>query len=145
MELKPWRIMNYAFVIIEYTAMFVLLSILDSNKARNVIISLLVAFSVIIIGMMLYGRLSQPEFVNHVVVLPDGGIELKQGAANSKYLSGSIRTVVEWFTLILPSGSVMLSLDRNLGFDWRNPVISVVLIAFLNAIGIQLFKKKDIK
>ena len=137
--------MNYAFVIIEYTAMFVLLSILDSNKARNVIISLLVAFSVIIIGMMLYGRLSQPEFVNHVVVLPDGGIELKQGAANSKYLSGSIRTVVEWFTLILPSGSVMLSLDRNLGFDWRNPVISVVLIAFLNAIGIQLFKKKDIK
>lgn len=144
-ELQPWRIMNYAFVIIEYTAMFVLLSILDSNKARNVIISLLVAFSVIIIGMMLYGRLSQPEFVNHVVVLPDGGIELKQGAANSKYLSGSIRTVVEWFTLILPSGSVMLSLDRNLGFDWRNPVISVVLIAFLNAIGIQLFKKKDIK
>ena len=77
---------------------------LDSNKARNVIISLLIAASVLIVGMMLYGRYSQPEFVNHVVVLPDGGIELKQGAANSKYLSGSIRTVVEWFTLIIPSG-----------------------------------------
>lgn len=144
-ELQPWRMMNFALVIIEYTAMFVLLSILDSNKARNVVISLLVAASVVIIGMMLYGRYSQPEFVNHVVVLPDGGIELKQGAANSKYLSGSIRTVVEWLTLIIPSGSVMLSLDRNLGFDWHNPVISLGMIVALNAIGIQLFKKKDIK
>ena len=144
-ELQPWRIVNFVLVIIEYTALFVLLSMLDSNKARNVVISLLVAASVILIGMMLYGRYSQPEFVNHVVVLPDGGIELKQGAANSKYLSGTIRTVVEWLTLIMPSGSVMLSLDRNLGFDWRNPVLSVILIVVLTAIGAWLFKKKDIK
>ena len=116
-----------------------------SNKARNVVISLLVAVSVIMIGMMLYGRYAQPEFVNHVVALPDGGIELKQGAANSKYLSGTTRTVVEWFTLILPSGSVMLSLDRNLDFDWRNPVLSVILIVVLTSIGIWLFKKKDIR
>lgn len=144
-ELQPWRMMNFVLVIIEYTALFVLLSMLDSNKARNVVVSLLVAVVVIMAGMMLYGRYAQPEFVNHVVTLPDGGIELKQGAANSKYLSGTIRTVVEWITLILPSGSVMLSLDRYLGFDWRNPVLSVVLIVVLNAIGIQLFKKKDIK
>ena len=144
-ELQPWRIMNFILVIIEYTALFVLLSMLDSNKARNVVISLLVAVSVIMIGMMLYGRYAQPEFVNHVVALPDGGIELKQGAANSKYLSGTTRTVVEWFTLILPSGSVMLSLDRNLDFDWRNPVLSVILIVVLTSIGIWLFKKKDIR
>lgn len=144
-ELQPWRIMNFILVIIEYTALFVLLSMLDSNKARNVVISLLVAFSVIMVGMMLYGRYAQPEFVNHVVALPDGGIELKQGAANSKYLSGTTRTVVEWFTLILPSGSVMLSLDRNLDFDWRNPVLSVILIVVLTSIGIWLFKKKDIR
>ena len=144
-ELQPWRIMNFVLVIMEYTALFVLLSMLDSNKARNVVINLLVAVAVIMAGMMLYGRYAQPEFVNHVVMLPDGGIELKQGAANSKYLSGTIRTVVEWITLIMPSGSVMLSLDRNLGFDWRNPALSVILIAVLTAIGIWLFKKKDIK
>lgn len=144
-ELQPWRMMNFVLVIMEYTALFVLLSMLDSNKARNVVISLLVAVSVIMIGMMLYGRYAQPEFVNHVVVLPDGGIELKQGTANSKYLSGTIRTVVEWSTLLLPSGSVMLSLDRNLDFDWRNPLVSVILIIVLTGIGIQLLKKKDIK
>lgn len=144
-ELQPWRIMNYILVIVEYTALFVGLSMLDSNKARNVVIGLFVAASVILLGMMLYSRYIQPEFAKHVVVLPDGGFELKQGEANSKYLSGSIRTVVEWFTLILPSGSVMLSLDKTLGFDWRNPSISVILIFVLNAIGIQRFKKKDIK
>lgn len=144
-ELQPWRVMNYILVIVEYTALFVVLSMLDSNKARNVVIGLLVAASVILLGMMLYSRYVQPEFVKHVVVLPDGGIELKQGAENSEYLSGSIRTVVEWITLILPSGSVMLSLDKTLGFDWRNPIISVIMIFVLNSIGIQLFKKKDIK
>lgn len=144
-ELQPWRMMNFVLVIIEYAALFVLLSMLHSNKARNVAISLLVAASVIVMGMLLYSRYAEPEFVNQVVVLPDGGLELIQGVANSQYLSGITRTVVKWFTLIFPSGSVMLNLDRNFGFDWRNPMISVILIVIVTAIGMRLLKKKDIK
>lgn len=140
-----WRVFNLLLILIEYACLFVLFSIMDSNKARNVVISLLVAFLVILIGMMFYSRYMQPEFVNHVVSLPDGGIVLKKGAANSKYLSGTIRTVFEWVTLTIPHGSALLSLDKNLDFDWRNPSISVILIFVLNFIGMQLFKKKDIK
>lgn len=144
-ELQPWRILNYTLVILEYTALFVLLSMMDSYKARNVVISLFIAAAVIMLGMMAYGRYSEPEFENHVAALPDGGVELKKGLPNSKYLTGTVRTIAEWITLILPSGSVMLSLDRNFSFDWRNPVISVFLIMTLTVIGIHLFKKKDIK
>lgn len=140
-----WRVFNLLLIFIEYVCLFVLLSMLDSNKARNVVVSLLVVFSIILIGMMVYSRYSQPEFVNHVVELPDGSLELKKGEPNSKYLSGPIRTFFEWVTLIIPHSSALLSLDKTFGFDWRNPVIAVIMIAVLIIIGIQLLKKRDIK
>lgn len=144
-ELQPWRIGNSLLITVEYAAIFTLLSMLDSNKARNVVISLLIAGVVILLGMMAYGRLSEPEFVVRAVMQADGSMLLEDGLPNSQYLTGTIRTVFEWITAILPSGSVMLSLDKNLGFDWRNPVLSVILLVLLTAIGCGIFKKKDIK
>lgn len=144
-ELQPWRIMNVLLTAIVYAAIFTLLSMLDSNKARNVVVSLLVACVLIFAGFYFYGKVSAPEYIQLVTHQSDGSLLLQDGAPNSEHLTGTTRIVYHWITLILPSGSVMLSLDRNLGFDWHNPVLSVVLIVFLNAIGIQLFKKKDIK
>lgn len=144
-QAQPWRLLNCALVIVEYAALFTLLSMLDSNKARNVVISLLIAGVVILMGMMAYGRLSEPEFVVRAVMQSDGSMLLEDGIPNSQYLTGTIRTVFEWITAILPSGSVMLSLDKNFGFDWRNPVLSVILLVLLTAIGCGIFKKKDIK
>lgn len=140
-----WRVFNILLILIEYVSLFVLLAMLDSNKARNVVVSLLVAFLIILIGMMFYSQYMQPEFVNRVVPLPDGGFELKKGEANSKYLSGTIRTVFEWVTLIIPHGSALMSLDKRLAFDWRNPIIAVVLTIMTIVSGIQLLNKKDIK
>ena len=144
-EMQPWRILNILLFLLEYTALFVLLTITDSNKARNVLVCLLTAVVLILLGMIVYGRYSQPEFINSVVSLRDGGIKLQQGAPNHKYLTGATRTVFEWITLILPSGSVMLSLDKNLGFDWRIPIISALMALMLIWIGIRLFQKKDIR
>ena len=140
-----WRVFNLLLIFIEYVCIFVLMAMLDSNKARNVVISLLLVLFITLIGMMLYSRYSQPEFVSRVVSLPDGGIELREGEPNSKYITGPVRTVYQWALFIVPHGSAMLSLDKNMVFDWRIPVMSVVLIAVFTVGGMQLLKKKDIK
>lgn len=144
-QAQPWRLLDCGLVIVEYAALFTMVSMLDSDKARNIVISLLIAVTLIFSGMMAYGKLSAPELIRIVVPQSDGGILLKDGEPNPEYLTGTIRTVFVWLTAILPSGSTMLSLDKNLSFDWRNPVCAVALTTLLNVIGIGVFKKKDIK
>lgn len=144
-EMQPWRIVSVLLLLTEYGALFVLLSTLDSNKARNVLICLMTALLLILLGVFAYGRCCEPEFIQQVVYLPDGGMELKDGIPNSQYLTGTARIVVHGITLLLPTGSAMLSLDKNLAFDWRNPVCAIALTAFLTVLGIGIFKKKDIK
>ena len=122
-----------------------MVSMMGSDKARNLVISLLIAVILIFSGMMAYGKLSAPELIQIVVPQSDGGILLKDGEPNPEYLTGGIRTFFGWLTAILPSGSMMLSLDKNLSFDWRNPACAVTLTALLTVIGIGVYKKKDIK
>ena len=144
-ELQPWRIMNFLLTAIVYAAIFTLLSMLDSNMARNVVVSLLVACILIFAGLYFYGKVSAPEHIQLVTHQSDGSLLLQDGPPNSDYLTGMTRIVYHCITMILPSGSVMLSLDKSLGFDWRNPLCSVVMILLLTVSGISFFKRKDIK
>ncbi len=144
-ELQPWRLINCLLVMVEYGALFTLISMLDSHKARGVLVSLLAAGVVILAGMLVYGRLSQPEFETIAQMKADGSYVLKEGIPNSRYLTGRMRTVFEWLNACIPSGSVMLSLDRNFAFDLRNPVCTISGTALITALGAVLFRKKDIK
>lgn len=144
-EFQPWRIMNVLLTAIVYAAIFTLLSMLDSNKARNVVVSLLVACVLIFAGFYFYDKVSAPEYIQLVTHQSDGSLLLQDGPPNPEYLAGVNRIVHHWITLILPSGSVMLSLDKRLGFDWRNTLCSVVMILLLTLVGISFFKRKDIK
>ncbi len=144
-ELQPWRIVNWLLHLTEYGALFVLLSTLDSNKARNVLICLLTALLLILLGISAYGRYSEPEYVQNVVMLPGSGLELKDGIPNSKYLTGTTRVIAQWIATILPTGSAMMSLDKNLGFMWQVPVTATLVIILLTLGGIRFFQKKDLK
>lgn len=144
-EMQPWRIANSTLLLTEYGALFVLLSTLDSNKPRNVLVCLLTALLLILLGLSAYGRYSAPEFVQNVVMLPGGGLELKDGIPNTKYLTGTARIVVRWIATILPTGSAMMSLDKNFAFAWQVPLTTVLVTVLLTLGGICLFQKKDIK
>ncbi len=144
-QAQPWRLLCCGLAMMEYAALFTMASMLDSDKARNIVISLLLAVILIFAGMWAYGKLSAPEYIQIVVSQSDGGIVLTDGAPNPDYLTGSIRTVFTWLTAILPTGGLGASLDKNLAFDWRNPACAGALTALLTILGIGIFKRKDIK
>ncbi len=144
-ELQPWRLINCLLVTVEYGALFTMISMLDPQKARGVLISLLAAGVVILAGMLVYGRLSQPEFETIAQMRTDGGYVLKEGMPNSKYLTGRTRTIFEWINACIPSGSVMISLDRNCFFDLRNLLCVAAGTVLITALGSTMFFRKDIK
>lgn len=119
--------------------------IMDTNVARNVVVSLAVAVVLILSGMYVYHKLSQPEFIPIVSRTSDGYILLENGDPNPNYLTGMTRILYEWLTILLPYGAAALSLDKRASFDYRIPLISIVTILLLTFCGIRLFKNKDIK
>lgn len=144
-ELQPWRVLGCVLVIAECAALFTLLSINDANVPRNVVVCLVVAVVVILSGMFIYNKYSQPEYIPIVTRTSDGGFLLENGEPNPKYLTGTTRTLYEWLTIILPYGAAALSLDKNRTFDWRIPFICVNMTLLLTIIGIRIFKKKDLR
>ncbi len=144
-EMQPWRLMCCLLATVEYGALFTCISMLDTQKSRGVLVCLLVAGLVALAGMMVYGRLNQPEFERLVWMQADGTYVLKDGGPNSKYLSGTVRTVFTWLNAWIPSGSMLISLDRNFTLDLRNPLCMAAGTALITAFGTSLFRKKDIK
>lgn len=144
-EMQPWRIFNMLLLLMEYGALFALFSMLDSNKARNVLICLMTALLLILLGVSAYGRYNEPEFIQQVVHLADGGIELRDGVPNNQYLTGRARVVARWIATILPTGSIMMSLDKSLSFAWQNPVTAIGMTVLLTLGGIRSFRRKDMK
>lgn len=144
-QAQPRRLLGCGLAMMEYAALFTMVSMLDSDKARNIVISLLLAVILIFAGIWAYGKLSAPEYIQIVVLQSDGGTLLQDGAPNPDYLAGSIRTVFTWLTALLPTGGLAASLDKRLAFDWRSPACALTLTTLLTVLGIGIFKKKDIK
>lgn len=144
-EIQPWRLLGYILLITECAALFTLLSMSDTNVARNVVVSLIVAMILILSGRYVYNKISQPKFIPIVSKTDDGGFLLENGDPNPHYLTGILRTFYEWLAIILPYGAASLSLDKTCTFDLRIPVIHITITVFITILGIRIFKKKDIK
>lgn len=144
-ELQPWRLLQVLLVQVEYSALLVLLAMMDSNKARNVLISLLTVGALILLGMAAYKSFSQPEFIPYVTALPGGSLDIQDGPPNSKYLTGIPRMVVHGISMLLPTGSLSLSIDKKYGFSWAVPMTTLLTSGLLTWAGIRLFQKKDLK
>lgn len=140
-----WRLCCAVLIVAAYSALFTLLAMLDSNKARISIISLLLALLMIVGGIAVYGRLSEPELTSRMVMQEDGSYRRQENIPNSRYISGTTRVIYEWMDSAIPSASALHIINRNGVFDWRIPACSAGLTILFTALGIALFKKKDIR
>lgn len=140
-----WRILCWILIIIVYSAMFILFAMLDSNKARNVLISLLLALVIAFLGVYVYGKLVEPEFISQMVMNEQGTFELIENIPNAGYLRGMMRTVFEWMYRLLPSSQALYVASSESTFDVQMPICMLGLSFFVTVIGVQMFRRKDIR
>lgn len=140
-----WRIISCMLIIVVYSALFTLMAMLDSNKARVSIVSMMLALLILGSGMLVYGRLAEPELTVRMVMQEDGNFQRQDGIPNARYLSGTKRVVYEWIAAAIPTASVMQSVDREMEFNWKNLVCATGMSILLTMGGIVLFKKRDIR
>lgn len=145
MEQIPWRIGSSLFIILAYTAVFSLIAMLDANKARAVVVELVLAFVFVMLMSQIYADLQEPELTNRVVMTETGEMELEEDIPNSKYVSGTKRVVYEWIDAFLPEDQAMYVIDSDAVFSVKAPLCLLGESVALTVAGVCLFRRKDIK
>ena len=135
---------------VAYTAIYTVLALLNSNKAVNVVVCVVLSLALLIAGNALLSALHEPEFYSPAAVyeMDDNGDIVHADAPevpNPYYISGVKRQVYQVIADILPGGqSAQLPFLQS-----DHPDIlalwSLAVIFVTNCIGILLFSRKDIK
>lgn len=99
-------------VSVAFTSIMTMLAILNTNKAGNVVVSMMLALILLVSGSFIYQRLSEPEIYDNYVSVNEAGVptEVEQ-LPNPQYIDGKQRAVLEVVNDLLPSGQAMQLVD----------------------------------
>ena len=140
-----WRIPVALVLILCYGAIFTFFAMQDNNKSRNVIISFVLALAIIFGGLYTCSRLNEPELTSRMVMQEDGSYQREFDVPNSRYITGTTRTVFTFVDACIPSAQ-SFNIARSEGeFNPLTVMCMLGMSAAFTAGGIVGFKKKDIK
>ena len=136
----PLRLLCEALIVLANSAIFTLLSMLNSNKTAAAVVGILLSFVIIVSGVMVYSALKQPEFYS---MDADGSTVVP----NPRYIKdGAAREALEWLSASVPFSASMEVIHPEGGkASARVTVCQFGLTAVLTAVGVAAFRKKDVK
>lgn len=155
--LEPFRMPVFVLVVsvlvsllavVAMSSVFVLIAMLVSSRSTGAVISMIAALVMIFGSMIVYSRLSAPEYYDSNFVVNINGEYIQEDPIpNPKYLRGTEREIYQFIQDFQPVGQMM---QFNVGDDFpenivRFPVYSLVLTLLTTGVGYALFRRKDIR
>ena len=144
------------WVSVTYTSIMTLLAILNSNKASNVVVSMILALVLLISGTFIHQRLGEPKVYDNYVSVNEMGIPTQiEQLPNPQYIDGTPRVILEILNDLLPSGQAIQLADAfdtegmtdesiaNASYRWMG--YSSLITFLISGLGIALFRQKEIK
>lgn len=134
--------------VLAYNAIYTMLAMTISGKAVTAVVSVMLAFGLIMFALTWFSKLDESQFLEKVSVneATDEVTITQTQEPNPKYLSGTKRKMYETLVDINPAGQMYRFAGRqenpNLALL---PIYSLGLVVIFTAAGIVLFDKKDIK
>ena len=100
------------FVSVVFASIMTMLAMLNTNKAGNVVVSMILALVLLVSSSYIYQRLGEPEIYDNYVSVNEAGIPTQvEQSPNPLYIDGTPRTVLEVVNDLLPSGQAMQLAD----------------------------------
>lgn len=132
-------------VVWSFCAVMTLVSMLLVNRAVSVTAGMLLAFGLIAAAAMLDSRLSEPEMIDHYILINEMGKPLEvQRQPNPRYLTGTAREIYQWADDILPTGQAIQISNISGEYPERWPFCALGVIAAVSCTGVALFSRRDI-
>ena len=125
-------------------AILTLLCLLVTNRAVSGVAAILLALALLILGSSFYNALCEPETISPAI-MTENGFEIGEPEPNPDYISGTLRTVYQFAVDALPSGQAILLANQELARPGLSLAASAGLILLVSAIGMAIFRRKDLK
>ena len=114
------------------------------NRAAAAVVSIVLAFLLILAGSAFYNALSEPELTQSAVMTVNG-FEYGDLTPNPYYISGSRRAVYQFAVDALPTGQAIQLANRELTRPALSMAASAGLALLCAAAGMAAFRRKDLK
>ena len=121
-----------------------LLCLLIPNRAVSAVAAILLMFGLIVVGSVFYNALCEPEMAS-AAVMTANGFEVGEPEPNPNYVSGALRTVYQFIVDALPTGQAILLANQELAHPAVSLCASVGIVLLSGAVGMAIFKRKDLK
>ncbi|MCI8548311.1 MAG: ABC transporter permease subunit [Bacilli bacterium] len=137
-------LMSCIFVtIITYSSIFTFLAMIISNKTITAIVSIMLAFGMMITAITCMNILYTPKTIQEAKMV-DGETKMEE-VPNPKYPSEKKKKVCQTLLNINPTGQMFQIADNSISNIKKLPLYSLGIIVIFTASGIMLFKKKELK
>lgn len=133
-------------IIVANQSIFTCICMNIRNKTISAITSLLLAFGMMILSLVLISRINAPEYMDSAVLTNSNTSQYEiVKEKNPKYLTKSQRKVYENVLSFIPSGqSFMISGAMDANFKIF-PLYSLGVIILFTGVGLIIFKKQELK
>ena len=130
-----------------YSAINTFIAMLSSNKTTTVLISLALAFGLLLCASTIYNALEAPETINSMAGISISGVAAPVGEAvpNPSYIGGTMRAIFQILLNVLPTGQSVNVAFLKVEQPYIMILSSVAVTVGITALGIVLFRKKDLK
>lgn len=132
--------------IVAYSSIFTFIAMISSNKTITAIVSIMLAFSLMILALSWLNILQAPKFIESASMTnkDTGSFEMIK-EKNPKYPSKSKRKVYQTMLNINPAGQMFQIAGRTTINLKILPLYSLGILVIFTSTGLVLFKRKNLK
>lgn len=129
--------------VLAYCSIFALLAMLISNKTINAVVSIMLAFGLIMAALTCLNILSSPPTIQQATMV--GGETIIDEVPNPKYPSEQKKKIIQTLLDINPAGEMFQIAGRTAPNLSVLPIYSLGIIIVTTGVGLVLFRRKELK
>ncbi len=129
--------------VIAYSSIFTFLAMIISNKTITAIVSIMLAFALLMNAMICFSKLEAPKTIQEATIV-DGETKIEE-VPNPKYPSEKQKKLYRTMLDINPAGQMLQIVGRIVPNLSILPLYSLGIIVASTGTGLVLFKKKELK
>lgn len=129
-----------------WTALFTFLSMLVSSRTITAAVAMLLSLALLSAGAYLEGRLEAAPTIQGYTINVNGELVEAEESPNPAYVpEGPVRDAIQFLSDFTPGGQTLQHIEQRAKQPEKLIVYDVVLFVLSTAVGLFLFRRKDLK
>ncbi len=132
-------------LIIAFSSILTLIATLCQNKSHSVAISILLVFSLLIMGVYLIASLQEKEYYEAYSYTENGVTHSEKEMKNPNYVGGNKRKIYEFLVEFTPGGQAIKLSNVNSMAEKKLAIYDFIILFLTIVFGLIFYKDKDLK